>query len=79
MKLRVDEALNIYGDKTKVKLCKWYSERNYIIDNYYLFYDKQGVYHIENSKSKKIVYTFRCIAWSKAMDVAKKFIQKDWC
>lgn len=45
-----------YGSKIKVYPHKCYFDRYKIDDRYYWFYDEEQVYHIEDSKTRKIVY-----------------------
>jgi hypothetical protein len=77
MKFRVDEAINRKDEKVRVKFQGWYDERNKVCNNYYLFYDEDEIYHVENSVNKKIVYTFSCNSWTKAVEISLKHINKD--
>ena len=44
-----------YGTKIKVCPHKCYFERYKIDDRYYWFYDEEKIYHIEDSKTGKVV------------------------
>ena len=78
-KLRIDEAVDLYGNIKRVKFQGYYHERSqikighywvtnepYYHEDYFLFYDEDEVYHVEHKPSKQIVYTFRCDAWHRA-------------
>ena len=86
-KLRIDEAVDLYGNIKRVKFQGYYHERSqikighywdtnepYYHEDYFLFYDEDEVYHVEHKPSKQIVYTFRCDAWHRAEKKAKDFI-----
>lgn len=45
-----------YGTKIKVYPHKCYFERYKIDDRYYWFYDEEKIYHIEDSKTGKVVF-----------------------
>lgn len=44
-----------YGTKIKVYPHKCYFDRYKIDDRYYWFYDEEKIYHIEDSKTGKVV------------------------
>ena len=46
-KLRVDEAFDLRGRIKRVKRVGIYNDRTLYIDDYYLFYDEDEVYHLE--------------------------------
>ena len=76
--LRVDECYNRLNQKVRVKPIKSYIDSHLIIGNYYLFYDEDEVYHIESALSCKVIRTFRCNSWNKAMLIALLSIYYDF-
>ncbi len=71
-KFRRDECENMYGKKVRVKYVGSKIEHRKIKDNFYIQYDEDEVYHIENTKTKKIIKTFNCKSLIKAIEFAKK-------
>lgn len=69
---RVDECENMYGKKVRVRYVGTKIEHKKIKDNFYIHYDEDEVYHIENTKTKKIIKTFNCNSLTKAIEFAKK-------
>jgi hypothetical protein len=73
--MRIDEATNLHGKKVRVRVWGCYNDRNRVTDDYYLFYDEAEVYHIEDKRTQKIVYTFGCNSWTKAIEKSLKYLE----
>ena len=76
-KLRVDEAFNLYGKIKRVKKVGIYNDITHFKDDYYLFYDEDEVYHLENKKTGKVVYTFSANGQQQAWVKALAYITKE--
>ena len=85
-KLRIDEAVDLYGNIKRVKFQGYYHERSQIRfvnifgtdtffyhDDYFMFYDEDEVYHLEHKPTRQIIYTFRSRSWDEA-EKANDFI-----
>lgn len=86
-KLRIDEAVDLYGNIKRVKFQGYYHERSQIRfvnifgtdtpfyhDDYFMFYDEDEVYHLEHKPTRQIIYTFRSRSWDEAEEKANDFI-----
>lgn len=69
--LRTDEAIDLYGNIKRVKRVGIYNDKTQFKGDYCLFYDEDEVYHLENKKTGKVVYTFSANgqqqSWLKAL------------
>ena len=70
--LRVDEAINLYGKIKRVKKVGIYNDRTHFKDNFYLFYDEDEVYHLEDRN--KIIATFRANGKENAERLAQQYL-----
>jgi hypothetical protein len=71
--VRKDEAKNRYGRIQRVKYRG--SMRGIGIGNYYLCYDENEVYHIEDGINRNVVKAFSCNSWDMAMQFAKAYLE----
>ncbi|NCA93100.1 hypothetical protein EOM82_07690 [bacterium] len=46
------------------------------IGNYYLCYDENAVYHIEDGINRNVVKAFSCNSWDMAMQFAKAYLEE---
>jgi len=76
-RLNVNETYNRKGKKVIVKLVGSYHSRTHLFDNYYIFYDEDEIYHIEDANKKQIIMTFGCDSGSKARNIAIKSLSKE--
>ena len=72
--MRKDEAYNIKGKKVRVKVVGFYDKKNHLINEYFIFYDEDEVYHIEDCIKEKIVYTFSCNSMVKAIKFSLEYL-----
>lgn len=75
--LRTDEAIDLYGSIKRVKRVGIYNDRTQFKGDYYLFYDEDEVYHLENKKTGKVVYTFSANGQQQAWVKALAYITKE--
>ena len=67
-KLRIDEAVDLYGNIKRVKFQGYYHERSqikighywdtnepYYHEDYFLFYDEDEVYHVEHKPTREVL------------------------
>jgi hypothetical protein len=71
-----NESINCYGKKVSVKAVGAYYDRNHLRGNFYLFYDEDEVYHIEEKTTKEIAATFSAASYSEAFKKAIAILDK---